>query len=200
MAISQLGLWIIRGVPVESSSNVVRRPGRGVRDSYWHVHVAACGLWSALKVRPRTSAGDKNRTKFPLQRNDFVPLRTYSTSGADYIFAPVAAAHVPGEESKAKRNHMTNTTTNKALTLVAAVLFSVSAGLGPDEPSQKVSGGHALIPVIRPGAAYPVRRSVDLGRSALNHRFELAFQYSLTDGRSGIAIASFHGEREGDGE
>jgi hypothetical protein len=36
---------------------------------------------------------------------------------------------------------------------------------------------------------------IDLGRFALNDRFQMAFSYTLTDGRSGIAIASFNGER-----
>jgi hypothetical protein len=31
----------------------------------------------------------------------------------------------------------------------------------------------------------------------LSERFELAFQYTLNDGRTGVAIAAFHGEREG---
>jgi hypothetical protein len=60
-----------------------------------------------------------------------------------------------------------------------------------------VSGGESLIPVIRPGDALfgsTVTR-VDLGRFALNDRFQMAFAYTLSDGRSGIAIASFHGER-----
>ena len=37
---------------------------------------------------------------------------------------------------------------------------------------------------------------VDLGRFALNDRFQMAFSYTLTDGRSGVAIAAFNGERE----
>ena len=64
----------------------------------------------------------------------------------------------------------------------------------------EVSGGRSLIPVIRPGDTLfgSTVSTVDLGRFALNDRFELAFQYSLQDGRSGIAIASFHGEKESD--
>ena len=38
---------------------------------------------------------------------------------------------------------------------------------------------------------------VDLGRFALNNRFQLVFQYTLDDGRSGVAIASL---RRGDGQ
>lgn len=58
-------------------------------------------------------------------------------------------------------------------------------------------GGESLIPVIRPGDLLfgsTVTR-VDLGRFALNDRFKMAFAYTLADGRSGIAVASFNGER-----
>ena len=39
---------------------------------------------------------------------------------------------------------------------------------------------------------------VDLGRFALNDRFQMVFSYALTDGRSGNAVGSFDGESEGD--
>ena len=39
--------------------------------------------------------------------------------------------------------------------------------------------------------------AVDLGRFALNERFQMAFFYTLADGRSGVGIASFDGEDEG---
>jgi hypothetical protein len=64
----------------------------------------------------------------------------------------------------------------------------------------EVSGGHSLIPVIAPGD--PLFGSTvvkaTLGRFALNDRFQMAFSYVLADGRSGVAIASFDGEREGE--
>lgn len=71
----------------------------------------------------------------------------------------------------------------------------------PEDPTGiflEMSGGHNLIPVVRPGDKLfgSTVASVDLGRFALNDRMELAFQYRLTDGRSGIAIAAFHGESE----
>lgn len=71
----------------------------------------------------------------------------------------------------------------------------------PNDPTGiflEVSGGQKLIPVIRPGDPLfgSTVVSVDLGRFALNDRMELAFQYVLQDGRSGIAIAAFHGETE----
>jgi len=60
-----------------------------------------------------------------------------------------------------------------------------------------VSGGESLIPVIRPGDPLfgSTVTQVNLGRFALNDRFQMAFEYTLTDGRSGIAVASFNGER-----
>ncbi len=62
----------------------------------------------------------------------------------------------------------------------------------------EVSGGQSLIPVIQPGD--PLFGStvvkLELGRFALNNRFQLAFSYTLADGRSGVAIASYNGEQE----
>ncbi len=62
------------------------------------------------------------------------------------------------------------------------------------------SGQKSLIPVIRPGDKLfgSTVSSVDLGRFGLNDRFEMAFQYVLEDGRSGIAIASLEGAHEDD--
>ncbi|QSA95626.1 choice-of-anchor tandem repeat NxxGxxAF-containing protein [Methylococcus sp. EFPC2] len=84
-----------------------------------------------------------------------------------------------------------------------AVAFYAFPNLDPNEPTGiflEVSGGNSLIPVIRPGDALfgSTVSAVDLGRFALNDRFEAVFQYALTDGRTGIAIAAFHGEKEDD--
>jgi len=84
-----------------------------------------------------------------------------------------------------------------------AVAFFAIPGPGTNDPTGiflEVSGGQSLIPVIRPGDKLfgSTVNTVDLGRFALNDRFELAFQYSLQDGRSGIAIAAFQGEKERD--
>jgi hypothetical protein len=81
---------------------------------------------------------------------------------------------------------------------VAFFGFSVFDSTAPTGIFMEASGGQSLIPVIRPGDTLfgSTVTAVDLGRFALNDRFELAFQYSLADGRSGIAIASFHGEKE----
>uniref|UniRef100_Q022K5 Uncharacterized protein n=1 Tax=Solibacter usitatus (strain Ellin6076) TaxID=234267 RepID=Q022K5_SOLUE len=83
---------------------------------------------------------------------------------------------------------------------VAFYAFPISGTSDPTGIFLEVSGGHSLIPVIKPGDSLfgSTVNSVDLGRFALNDRFELAFQYTLNDGRSGIAIATFHGAKEGD--
>ena len=62
----------------------------------------------------------------------------------------------------------------------------------------EVSGGESLIPVVRPGDKLfgSTVDHVDLGRFALNDRFQMVFSYTLTNGRSGIATASFDGEHE----
>ena len=84
-----------------------------------------------------------------------------------------------------------------------AVAFFATARPGGNSSTGiflEVSGAQSLIPVIRPGDRLfgSTVDHVDLGRFALNDRFQLAFSYALTDGRSGIAIASFDGEKEGD--
>jgi hypothetical protein len=83
-----------------------------------------------------------------------------------------------------------------------AVAFSaISVSFGATSPTGiflEVSGGQSLIPVVRPGDKLfgSTVDHVNLGRFALNDRFQMAFSYTLKDGRSGIAIASFDGERE----
>lgn len=83
-----------------------------------------------------------------------------------------------------------------------AVAFSaiqvVVGGTSPSGIFLEVSGGASLIPVVRPGDKLfgSMVDHVDLGRFALNDRFQMAFSYTLTDGRSGVAIAAFDGERE----
>lgn len=79
----------------------------------------------------------------------------------------------------------------------AAILVSFGSS-SPTGIFLEVSGGQFLIPVVAPGD--PLFGStvdhVDLGRFALNERFQMAFSYTLKDGRSGVAIASFDGERQ----
>lgn len=73
---------------------------------------------------------------------------------------------------------------------------------GPTGIFLNVSRGQSLIPVIKPGDRLfgSIVDHVDLGRFALNDRFQMAFSYTLTDGRSGIAIASYNGEREAENQ
>ena len=56
----------------------------------------------------------------------------------------------------------------------------------------ELTGGASPIPVIQTGDDLfgSTVVEVDLGRFALNNHFELVFQYTLKDGRSGVAIAS----------
>ena len=82
----------------------------------------------------------------------------------------------------------------------AVAFYAFPAG-DPSEPTGiflEASGGTSLIPVVRPGDRLfgSTVVSVGLGRFGLNDRFELAFQYVLEDGRSGIAIAAYNGENE----
>lgn len=83
-----------------------------------------------------------------------------------------------------------------AVAFAAIPLFP--GGTDPSDIFLEVSGGESLIPVIKPGDKLfgSTVDHVDLGRFALNDRLQMAFSYALTDGRSGIAIASFKGERE----
>jgi hypothetical protein len=82
-----------------------------------------------------------------------------------------------------------------------AVAFSVisqfAGDINPTGIFLEVSGGQSLIPVVRPGDQLfgSTVDHVNLGRFALNDRYQIVFSYVLTDGRSGIAIASYKGER-----
>jgi hypothetical protein len=71
----------------------------------------------------------------------------------------------------------------------------------------ELTGAASPIPVIQTGDALfgSTVTEVDLGRFALNNKFQLAFQYTLADGRSGVAIASLRrdegrGDRQDDDE
>ena len=80
---------------------------------------------------------------------------------------------------------------------IAFAAIPLTSSADPTGIFLSVPGGESLIPVIRPGDPLfgsTVTR-VDLGRFALNDRFQMAFAYTLADGRSGIAVTSFNGER-----
>ncbi|HXC94543.1 MAG TPA: choice-of-anchor tandem repeat NxxGxxAF-containing protein [Edaphobacter sp.] len=57
--------------------------------------------------------------------------------------------------------------------------------------------GASPVPVIQTGDPLfgSTVTEVDLGRFALNNKFQMAFQYTLQDGRSGVAIASLQPDR-----
>jgi hypothetical protein len=59
----------------------------------------------------------------------------------------------------------------------------------------ELTGGASPIPVIQTGDKLfgGIVTEVDLGRFALNDKFQMAFQYTLDDGRIGVAIASLPG-------
>lgn len=81
------------------------------------------------------------------------------------------------------------------------ILSDFSGATDPVGIYLEVSGGHSLIPIVKPGDQLfgSSVAKVTLGRFALNDRFQMAFSYTLSDGRSGIAIASFNGEGEDEG-
>jgi hypothetical protein len=67
----------------------------------------------------------------------------------------------------------------------------------------ELTKGASPIPVIRTGDALfgSIVTSVDIGRFALNKHFEMAIQYTLEDGRSGVAVASLrHGRQDDDSQ
>jgi hypothetical protein len=59
-----------------------------------------------------------------------------------------------------------------------------------------------MIPIVLPGDQLfgSTVTKVRLGRFALNERFQMAFSYTLLDGRSGVAIASYNGEKQRSGQ
>ena len=67
----------------------------------------------------------------------------------------------------------------------------------------ELTKGASPIPVIRTGDTLfgSIVTSVDIGRFALNKHFEMAIQYTLEDGRSGVAVASLqHGNQDDDSQ
>ena len=73
-----------------------------------------------------------------------------------------------------------------------AVAFFAFKNDGSSGVFIELTGGASPVPVIQTGDSLfgATVTSVDLGRFALNNKFQLAFQYTLDDGRSGVAIAS----------
>jgi hypothetical protein len=86
----------------------------------------------------------------------------------------------------------------------AIAFFAFSGDPATDMPAGiylEVSRGHSVLPVIRPGDTLFGSTVVDvrLGRFALNEGFQMAFSYTLADGHTGVAIASYGGESEAEG-
>jgi len=84
---------------------------------------------------------------------------------------------------------------------LGAVAFSaqpVSGGLGI---FVEVTGGDSPTRVLQTGDPLfgSTVTSVSVGRFAFNDRFQVVFEYTLKDGRSGVAVGALRGEAEEDG-
>lgn len=81
-----------------------------------------------------------------------------------------------------------------------AVAFFAVKSSGVQGIYMEVTGGASPMPVIQTGDNLfgSTVTSVDLGRFALNVRFQAVFEYELADGRTGIALASLAGDRDWD--
>lgn len=83
-----------------------------------------------------------------------------------------------------------------------AVAFSVIEESGAEGIFVELTGGASPVAVLQTGD--PLFGStvigVSVGRFAFNDHFRVVFEYELADGRSGIAIASLHGDKDGQGE
>ena len=75
-----------------------------------------------------------------------------------------------------------------------AVAFFANESSGGEGIFVELTGGASPVAVIEVGDSLfgSIVTVLDLGRFGLNDHNQLAFQYSLQDGRSGIAIASLH--------
>lgn len=89
-----------------------------------------------------------------------------------------------------------------------AVAFSADEASGARGMFMELTGGASPVAVLQAGDLLfgSTVTSVSVGRFALSDGLRLAFEYELQDGRSGIALASFHGgsgagpDRENDDE
>jgi hypothetical protein len=119
------------------------------------------------------------------------------SSGAPQIITGTTRGITPRNDPA---NPTFQSTEHPSINNLGAVAFSaIQIFSGTDAPAGiflEVSGDQALIPVVRPGDALfgSTVDHVNLGRFALNDRLQMAFSYTLTDGRSGVGIASPRGE------
>ena len=78
------------------------------------------------------------------------------------------------------------------------IAFSALNASGGQIIFVELTGGTSLLPVLQTGDLLfgsPVT-AVSVGRFAFNNHLQLAFEYELLDGRSGIAVASLAGDHQ----
>jgi hypothetical protein len=83
-----------------------------------------------------------------------------------------------------------------SINVEGAVAFFAIRNDGSNVILLEATRGDKPVPVIQTGDPLFGSHvtSLDLGRFALNDHFQMAFQYTLEDGRTGIAVASLRGE------
>ncbi|HKV92447.1 MAG TPA: hypothetical protein VJW20_07870 [Candidatus Angelobacter sp.] len=79
-----------------------------------------------------------------------------------------------------------------------AIAFSALAASGAQSIFVELTGKASLVPVLQTGDPLfgSTVTAVSVGRFAFNDHFQLAFEYELLDGRSGIAVASLPDNQE----
>ena len=77
-----------------------------------------------------------------------------------------------------------------------AIAFSTLAADGSQGIFVELTGGASLVPVLQSGDPLfgSTVTALSVGRFAFNDHLQLAFQYELADGRSGIAVASLESD------
>jgi len=79
-----------------------------------------------------------------------------------------------------------------------AIAFSALKANGDQGIFAELTGNASLVPVLQTGDPLfgSTVAAVSVGRFAFNDHLQLAFEYELLDGRSGIAVAAFPGDEE----
>lgn len=79
-----------------------------------------------------------------------------------------------------------------------AIAFSALDASGGQFIFVELTGGTSLFPLLQSGDLLFGSRvtALSVGRFAFNNHLQLVFEYELLDGRSGIAIASLHGNHQ----
>lgn len=83
-----------------------------------------------------------------------------------------------------------------------AVAFSAFEANGAEGIFVELTGGASPVAVLQTGDLLfgSTVTAVSVGRFAFNDHLGLVFEYELADGRSGIAVAALHGDREAPGD